>query len=321
MEVLFDLQQELETLDLNSSDLIVPVGDELPTLKLSIVDDVKTILVKDRRDRATGLGISLRELPDVRAGDRITITGRVPRDTLAGSWGVALWAEDSETRNGMECQLAHQVSPRSLFALSHILCSEDLNSMIMVQTTRWRAMEPIMNLYIDSILISRSGKSVQEDPRTVVYSLETDRLLKSCDNSGGSYEIETLMQSGSPHIKITVTDSERSIYVSERAMDWDGLDIKLQNMGLLIGNKYSVTVTGETAGNVPNDAVIALQGLPGYSWRGNVNMESKSEFTLRHTMTHAEVELWQIIRITTNAQGATVPFYIRSIEIKRLGLL
>jgi hypothetical protein len=331
MEVLFDLQQELEALDLNASLLIVPIGDIHPTLAMSVVDDVKTILVKDRAEQMAGLGVMLRELPDIREGDRITVTGRVPRESPMGSWGVALVIEETETRHAEECQLAQSASPKSLFSLSHILNGADLQSLITVQTTRWGAINPIMDFYVDSILISRNKDehSITEDRRSIVYSFDTDEKLQpggaisSADFEPTEATVRSnfLAQSGNPDIKIFIHEDDKAIYVSGRNKDWDGVDIYMDRLGLIAGNKYQITVTGKMDGHVPDDTIITLQGIPGYSWRNNQNMQSDQSFTLTHTLNHAEVDQWTTVRITTNAAGATVPFYIYGIEIKRLGLL
>lgn len=63
MQVIYDLQQELETLDLSASECIVPIGDLPPTLSVEVVGDVKTILVKNRKNRVAGLGVTLTAIP------------------------------------------------------------------------------------------------------------------------------------------------------------------------------------------------------------------------------------------------------------------
>ncbi|MCL1878924.1 MAG: hypothetical protein FWF80_08695 [Defluviitaleaceae bacterium] len=323
MEVLFDLQQEIDTLDLNSSNLLVTVGNQRPTLAISVVDDIKTILIKDRQDRISGLGIDLKELPNLRAGDRITVTGRIPRESAPGSWGVALIIEESETRRAEECQLAQQASPKILFALSHLLGSADLNSLVMVQTTRWGAVNPVMDIYVDSILILRDSNnaSIEEDPRTLVYSLDTDKNLRLGRYAENSFGTGILTQSGTPVVTISESDGEKNIFLSERGKEWDGVDVNLASLNLLTGNMYQIVAKGQLTGDAPKDARITLMGVPGYSWRGSTSMKNKKEFKLVHTLSYAEVEKWKTVRITTNAWGASVPFYITDIEVKRLGLL
>ncbi|MCL2357725.1 MAG: hypothetical protein FWC70_11360 [Defluviitaleaceae bacterium] len=323
MEVLFDLQHELNTLDLNSSNLIVPAGDNPPTLKVSVVDDVRTILVKDRPERVSGLGINLKELSGLQPGDRITVTGRIPRETSPGSWGVALIAEQTDSRKDEECQLTMQVSPRALFSLNHILGEDDLQSLLMVQTTRWGATDPVMNFNIDSILISHSEKinNFTEDPRKTVYSFEIDEELVAGDANPGGFATNVLVQSGSPGIKILQKDGRKQLYLSERGRDFDGVDVNLGALGLVKGNKYQITVTGRTVGNAMRGAKITLQAIPGFSWRAGESIEVGGNFTLIHMLTFAEVTQWKTARITTNLQGASVPFYIHGIEVKRLGLL
>jgi hypothetical protein len=334
VQVLFDLQKEFETYELGELDgteHVVPIGDLHPTLSVEVVDSVKTILVKDRADQNAGLGVPLSALPQLRAGDRITVTGRVPRDLPTGSWGVALVTEETETRLAEECQLAHFAAPKSLFALSHILNSEDLENLIMVQTTRWGAINPIMDFYIDSILIFRDNRyvSFKEDTRNIIYDLNEDEkvfpgaIIESGDarDLAGLAAKGELLQSGAPDIRIFKRGNTNAIHVGARAKDWDGIDINMQKLGLMPGNKYEVVATGCIDGKSVPDCIITLQGIPGYSWRNNQYVGDNEVFTLRHTLTQAEVGQWNVIRITTNASGATVPFYIYSIEIRRLGLL
>ncbi|MCL1863903.1 MAG: hypothetical protein FWF78_10095 [Defluviitaleaceae bacterium] len=321
MHVLFDLQGEIDELDLKTSARVIPTGSKTPALEICDVDGVKSIRVKDRKDQIAGIGIPLVSMP-VKVGDRITITGRVARDVPMGSWGIALWAE--------ECQLAQSISPKSLFALSYVLCDTDLNSVITVQTTRWGAINPIMDFFVDNILIWRDKKvrKSKEDPRNIIYDMESDEKLLP----DGSLAVEGLGEdvvytgflahSGSPDVKVFLDDNNRkAMHISNRQRDWDAVDIRLNNMELMSGNSYMITVEGSIDGDVTEGTIVTLQGLPGYSWRSNQLVGNNQKFTLCYTLTKAEAEQWHTIRITTNPIGATVSFYIHSIEIKRLGLL
>jgi len=322
----------LDVGEITESDLLVPIGDNHPVLSVEVVDDVKTVLVKDRADRVAGLGIPLSSLPSLKAGDRITVTGRVPRETPAGSWGVALVTEESDARNAEECQLAQYTSPKVLFALSHILCGADLDKLIMVQTTRWGAINPIMDLYIDSIIVCRDEKytSITEDSRTIVYSMDSDdetrpgEVMASADTRDVADFMAAgkLIKSGNPDVKIFMQGNSKALYIASRVKDWDGIDINMHRLELFPGNKYQIKVVGCIDGTAPGGTIITLQGIPGFLWRNNQQVVSQNQgFTLRYTLNHAEVEQWSAIRVTTNLAGASVPFYIYSIEIKRVGLL
>jgi hypothetical protein len=329
MIVLFDLQQEIDKLDLDNSEYIVPVGNNPPVLEIRVVDDVKTIAVENRADRTAGLGIPLSALTELKEGDRITVTGRVPRESPAGSWGVALVTEESKKRKAEECQLAQFTSPKSLFSLSHILGKNDLNSLIMVQTTRWGAINPTMNLFIDSILISRTDKTaeVKADARDIVYSfaadvnLQPDGTLASPETDEDTPLEAFLAQSGNPKIKVCMYNREKSLHVTERAKDWDGIDINLTRHNLIEGNKYQITVKGRVDGPASEGSIITLQGLPGYSWRNYQFIADDRFFTLCHVLSDAELSQWTTVRVTTNSTASNVSFYIFDIEIKRLRLL
>jgi hypothetical protein len=328
MHVLFDLQQEIDNLNLEDSEYIVPVGNNPPTLTIRFVDGVKTIVVGNRVDQISGLGITLCALPEIKAGDRITVTGRVPRESPAGSWGIALMTEESATRKAEECQLTQVSSPKSLFSLSYILCDDDLDNLIMVQTTRWGAINPTMDLFIDGILISREGKiKVKDDARENIYSFDTDENLQcggaiaGDESSDASPVTMFLAQSGNPQIEIFMHNGDKALRVDERSKDWDGVDIDLRKLHLVRNNKYQIKVTGRTNGCAPEGSIITLQGLPGFSWRSSQFITNDSFFTLCHVLSNAEVVQWSTVRVTTNSIGANVSFYIFDIEIKRLGLL
>ena len=200
----------------------------------------------------------------------------------------------------------------------------------MVQTTRWGAINPTMDLFIDGILISRDDKAeVKDDPRSVIYSFATDvnfrpdGLMPSL--LGAEPEDDNtavfLVQSGNPRIKVCMYNGEKALHVTERAKDWDGIDISLERLKLFEGNKYQITVTGRVDGYAPEGSIMTLQGLPGFSWRNYRFIADDRFFTLSHTLSDAEIAHWTTIRITTNAVGANVSLYIFDIEIKRLGLL
>ena len=332
---MFDLQQKLEALEpgvFKRTEHLEPIGDNEPTLSLEMIEDVKTVLVKNRADQVSGIGIPLNAIPMLRSGDRLMITGRVPPGVPAGSWGVALVMQETELRKAEECQLAMFTSPRSLFTLTHILSSTDLNELMIVQTTRWGAIKPTMDLYIDSIIIFRDEKysSIVEDLRTIVYSLETDseyttgeilavgeEMREIRDYSGMGF----LVQAGSPEIRVFRHNEAKALYISNRNKDWDGVDLNMQHMKLYPGNKYQITVTGSVDGLAPKGMSVTLQGIPGYTWRSNQVVESDGQFILRHTLSQSEADHWATIRITTDAVGAHVPFYIYGIEVKRLGFL
>jgi hypothetical protein len=320
MQILFDLQQEIEKLELGASEFIVPVGNTLPTLAIRAVDGVKTIIARNRCDYVSGIGIPLNALPKLKQGDRITVTGRVPRESPAGSWGVALITEETASRRSEECQLVQVVSPKSLFSLSYILCKEDLKSLITVQTTRWGAINPTMDLYIDSILISREEKTeeIKKDSRKIIFSFDKDNDLQhGVDISASS----VLSASGTPNVKILLREGEKSLHISGRTKDWDGVDIDFEQLKLVAGNKYQISVKGKIDGYAPEGSMIMLQGLPSYSWRNSQNVSKNKSFSLRHVLSRTEVAQWTACRVTTNLVGASASFFIFEIEIKRLGLL
>jgi hypothetical protein len=85
-------------------------------------------------------------------------------------------------------------------------------------------------------------------------------------------------------------------------------------MDLLPGNVYHVRVSGRIDGTAPAGASMMLQGLPAHAWTDNTSVSSNESFVLNHTLTAGQLETWNAIRITTNGAGASMSFYVHTIE-------
>jgi len=324
MRVLFDMQDELANVDdISDVSFVVPIGTPSPMLILQRNEDVNIIHITKRENHDAGLGISLRAIPGLMIGDRITVTGRIGSGAPTGSvqWGVALMV--SQTEAG---QLAQQTAPKSLFSLSCLLDEADLTRVIMLQATRWGSVTPVMDIMIDTVLITRGEKPLHEpiDTRTTVYNLEVDpgiqwvgeRDSQTFESSG------VLRRSGSPTLSIFRRGDSNAIHVGNRKNDWDGVDIDLEALGLMTANNYLISVSGRVEGaiptNTPKGIRFMIQGMPGYSWRDAQVVGDDQEFTISHVMSPSEIEKWKFVRITSDSAGALVPFYVYGIEIKRL---
>ena len=321
MFTLFDLQEHLEQApvgEITNTGFLKAHGVPLPTLSIEETDGVKSIKVSNRTLYENGAVIDLSALGDLEAGDRITVTGRVLGGT-ATDWGIALFAGEGETN-----QLTQHINPEGLFSLSYILEPADVGENLMIHTTQWGIHNSDMDFFIDSILATRIKASlfsdlVVRDPRDVIYSLYNDTDLPwSPDEETAFTNTRFLRLSGVPIINLVDSGGRRSLHVMGRARDFDGLDIRVSNMTLLKGNEYHIKVKGRIDGECPENMRIMLQGLPGYLWRSVQRVSSNDEFTLEHTISGASVEKWTEVRITSDAEGAMVPFYVDLIEIRRV---
>jgi hypothetical protein len=193
-----------------------------------------------------------------------------------------------------------------------------------VHTVFWGTYEPLVDFYIDCILITRQEKSADEeaDTRSIVYTLdaEPNTELMGMDEavSIGGKNAPLLFCSGHPTVRVMKHGLSVALHVKNRFNDWDGVDINIGRMNLSASNQYKVTVNGRIQGDAPIGSTIMLQGVPGYVWKCNTPFTSDSEYSLSYTMSRSDVEKWHYVRVTTNTEGASVSFYIYGIKIERL---
>ncbi|MCL2386072.1 MAG: hypothetical protein FWC89_00840 [Defluviitaleaceae bacterium] len=326
MVILYDMQEQFEAIATGvfyDACNLMPTGSESPFMRVVEVDNVKSLLVENRKNKSAGVGLKVAEIPEIQAGDRITVTGRFSADSPAGNWGVALIAKRTDYS---ENQLAHQIAPRSVFALSHVLEDDEMQTILMIQTTSWGLQNPLMDFHLDNILISRisADSLAHHDTRGKVYSLAEDPNIQQYSTDTGATRIflgnAHLRRAGDPTISIFKYGDINAFHVNNRVKDFDAVDIDLESLELIKGNKYQLTVTGRIDGTPPEGSLMMFQGIPGFSWRSNKFAATDSEFILTYTLTPSEVEKWTTIRITTNNIGAPVSFYIYSIEVESLGV-
>ncbi|MCL1843472.1 MAG: hypothetical protein FWF79_06635 [Defluviitaleaceae bacterium] len=319
MVIIYDLQKVLENINAGGfvqAGAINARRRPFTTATIEIIEDVKSILVTNRENREEGLDIRLSSIPNIRAGDRITITGRIGEGIPVGSsWSIALLAPGGG-------HLVHQIAPDSVYSLSHILEPSELKLNLFVHTIGWGMLPPLMDFFVDGIIITRKevDESQKTDTRTVVYSLSEDPGVQWADAESDSRFGNTvlILRAGKPKLHIFRRGNANAIHVGMRFNDFDGIDINLTRMNLLPGNKYRITVTGRADGDVPEKSTIMMQGIPSYTWRSDKPITTDQEFTLQYTLNQSEVETWTAIRITTNTVGAGISFYIYNIDIVRL---
>jgi endo-1,4-beta-xylanase len=122
-----------------------------------------------------------------------------------------------------------------------------------------------------------------------------------------------LRSSGTPVYKII--GEEKIIHIGHRLNNWDGIDIRLENMNLKQGNRYTIRVKGRVDGCAPPGMIIMLQIVPDFMWRHSVECTDNCEFTLSHTFSIMELQTAEAVRIATNTEGANVSFFIDEIKV------
>jgi endo-1,4-beta-xylanase len=113
-------------------------------------------------------------------------------------------------------------------------------------------------------------------------------------------------------------DDGKALYVSNRTNNWDAADFKFSDIGLENGKTYTITVKGyvDSDAAVPSGAQAYLQPLKGntYGWIAGADFTTGAAFTLTGTYT-VDTSLHERLRVQSNEEGKTVPFYIGDILI------
>lgn len=311
--VLYDLQNALaniETGALVHSGCIKPFGSTPPTVMIENTNGGKRLKITGRRVREDGISLLLPEIQGLHPGDRLTITGHVGEGAPnTNDWGLCLRSPRGEFN-----QLTQVIAPQGLFTLSYVIDKTDFGYPLYVHANTWGGAKIDMDFYIDNMTISRADNiHARADTRQLIYSMETDGYMSSYRS--GDILMADPDSPLSPSGACTCIVRRGAITVSGRKNDWDGLDIKLDTLGLMPGNSYNIHVVGRVEGAAPPETQIMLQIIPGYAWRDNHIIYSQQDFTLGHTLTLMELETADTLRITTNSVGAAVDFTIYSVEI------
>lgn len=111
-------------------------------------------------------------------------------------------------------------------------------------------------------------------------------------------------------------DDGAALFVSNRANNWDAADFKIADTGLENGKTYTITVKGFVDANtsIPAGAQAWLQTVDSYGFWGSADFKAGEAFTLTGTYT-VDTSKDSAIRIQSNEDGKTVPFYIGDIVI------
>ncbi|MCL2357723.1 MAG: hypothetical protein FWC70_11350 [Defluviitaleaceae bacterium] len=322
MQILYDLQESFKNVapgKFDDTDFITMRKDAVAEFRVIDIEDTKTLQITERARRESGIYINLNKINGLKPGDRLTITGRVGDNAPNGpKWSVALLRVRKEDGHG---HMTQHTAPKSLFVLSHVLEEKETEAVFTVHTISWGSTEPDVDIYIDDILISRQSDDAYEiDPREKVFSFAQDwDISQRIDTIYGETAANAdVVYAGGPSVTVREIDGAPTIQVSNRVRDWDAIDICIENFKLIPGNRYKITAEIRLDEAAPKGTAFMFQGIPGFDWRGNINVHQRTVIHLEHILSRAEVEKWRVMRITTNPPGSSVSFNIRSIEITRL---
>ena len=111
-------------------------------------------------------------------------------------------------------------------------------------------------------------------------------------------------------------DDGAALYVSNRANTWDAADFRIADIGLVNGSTYTITIQGyvDSDATVPAGSQVWLQTADSWGWWGGSDMVAGKAFTLTGTYTVDTSKDWTI-RVQSNEEGKTVPFYIGDVKI------
>lgn len=112
-------------------------------------------------------------------------------------------------------------------------------------------------------------------------------------------------------------DDGAALYVSNRANNWDAADFDFADIGLEDGKTYTVTVSVyvDAHETLPVEAQAYLQTVDSYSLLDNKSYEPGKALTLTKDLT-VDTSKDTRLRVQSNDNGQTVPFYIGDVLIK-----
>lgn len=116
----------------------------------------------------------------------------------------------------------------------------------------------------------------------------------------------------------TGNDDGAALYVSNRHNNWDAADFKFADLGMQNGQTYTVTVSVyvDADATVPTGAQAFLQTVNSYVWLAGANYAAGSALTLTKEFT-VDTSKDTALRVQSNNEGATVPFYIGDVLITK----
>lgn len=174
--------------------------------------------------------------------------------------------------------------------------------------------------YVDNITITKAATP----PPTVIYDMQEDSVISAAAQDAAFNYTATIQNSGGTP---TIHDNGKSIYISGRTNDYNGVDIKLNSLGLTADTPYTFSVRGhvDSGVTVPAGSQIVLSNptawgpYSNFQWIVNRSL-TNGDYTLEHSATFTAGEISALtgssyFRVQTSAEGKEVPFYVDNIVI------
>ena len=296
--------------------------------------DNKSIHLSERTSDYNGVDVKLQTLA-LTAGVEYTFTvsGHVDNDVTVPSgskivvsnpnaWGqftAYQWlVNKSLTTGDFELEYKTTLSATDIEGLAS-------NSYFRVQSSAEGKEVPF---YVDNIIIVQAPPTV-----TSVYEMQADAGISEATPDSAFDSTKNLQNSGGSPTIVTQGDG-KSIYVSERTDNWQGVDIRLKSLGLTTGNEYTFTVSGHVDNDVtvPSNSQIVFSNPNAWGAynnyqelsknpliAGNFDLEYKVNFTADNIAAlaaePADPNAPPLFRIATNDVAKEIPFYVDSIII------
>lgn len=150
-----------------------------------------------------------------------------------------------------------------------------------------------------------------EDETTIFHEIFEDDDMYFIQSGGATPEYVTGMD---------FTENGNAWYVNRRINDYDAVDLPFLLLGLEDRHTYSVTVEGyiDADEEIPAGSDIVLSLVDSYTWINNLEMTAGEKFSLTAEFT-ADFSMNDTLRIQSNENGSTVPFYIGEVLIEQIG--
>lgn len=163
--------------------------------------------------------------------------------------------------------------------------------------------------YIGDIMITAQKPADTVTVSEVYHESFADGKGKASQSGGANLTAVT----GKP---FDGNDDGAALYVSNRANNWDAADFKFSDIGLENGKTYTVTVKGyvDPDATVPASAQAYLQTVNSYAFLAGTAFAAGSAFTLTKEFT-VDTSTDSALRVQSNPEGASVPFYIGDVLI------
>lgn len=294
----------------------------------------KSIYVSGRTGDYNGVDTKLKSL-GLTAGTEYTFTvnGHVDNDvTVPGNSQIVL-----SNPNGFGSYSNYQWLVTKAMTAGHFtleykktFTNDDIaaiadNSYFRVQTSAEGSNVPF---YVDNIIITKAPSAPS---LSAIYDMQEDPGISGAAD-GSSFDYTDYLQNSGGTRSIVTYNGGKSIYVSARTGDYQGVDIKLKALGLTAGVEYTFSVSGHVDGSVsvPSGSQIVFSNPNGfgsytnYQWLKNKNLTT-GDFTIEHKVTFTADDITALgqaanpfFRIQTSGDSsAYVPIYVDNIIITK----